>query len=202
MRSQGDCSRLSLLLLIIPTVSSEDTTPWGDWFNPPRSLGPTVDYSTNPVYVVGDTTELHWTTVYSNYSIALWQQNPGGVYATLGPVIYRTSFACHRDDWEEHAADTYRKKCLSHRTTCSTGPSLRSGSICRSPIFSSFGCTRVPRHSRDQTPPKRSRQSHRAISTSPRRRKLLRQAQAPQARWQRLLLPLPILHHCLYLCPC
>lgn len=81
---------LTLSLIIPSAVFAEDTTPWGDWFNPPRSIGPTLDYSTNPVYVIGDTTQLDWTTVYRNYSIALWQQNPGGGWATLGPVIYRT----------------------------------------------------------------------------------------------------------------
>lgn len=54
-----------------------------------------------PCHVVGETTELQWMTVYSNYSVALWQQHPGGGWATLGPVIYRTSCATVIDSQED-----------------------------------------------------------------------------------------------------
>ncbi|KAB5546924.1 hypothetical protein GE09DRAFT_1190812 [Coniochaeta sp. 2T2.1] len=78
------------LFLFLSITFAQDSVFWGTWVNPPASIGPTIDYSTHPVYTVGQTTELHWITVYSNYSIALWQQHPGGGWATLGPIIYQT----------------------------------------------------------------------------------------------------------------
>lgn len=60
-----------------------------------------VQYSTDEVWTIGETQTIKWTTTYSNYTIALWQQTVAGGSATLGSVIYRTcigplSIAQHR----------------------------------------------------------------------------------------------------------
>jgi hypothetical protein len=73
-----------LVLLLRISTSAADNNPAGTWVTPPTCHCP------NPVYVVGETIELNWTTPYNNYSIALWQSYPPGA-ATLGPTIYRTS---------------------------------------------------------------------------------------------------------------
>ncbi|RKU44634.1 hypothetical protein DL546_007401 [Coniochaeta pulveracea] len=79
-----------LWLFFVTVARSADVSSPAQWLNPPNSIGPTTDYSTNPVYIVGETTELHWTTVYTNYSIALWQEDRSGSWAKLGPIIYQT----------------------------------------------------------------------------------------------------------------
>ncbi|KAK3935645.1 hypothetical protein QBC46DRAFT_396968 [Diplogelasinospora grovesii] len=54
----------------------------GVFFNPPPT-GETV-------FVVGDTQLIQWTTTYSNYTVALWQQSAAGGSATMGPILYQT----------------------------------------------------------------------------------------------------------------
>jgi hypothetical protein len=76
-------------LSIISAVFADDGSGSGYWLNPPGFIGLTNDYSTNPVYVVGRTTELNWTTTYTYYSITLWQHDPVIGRDNLGPVIYR-----------------------------------------------------------------------------------------------------------------
>jgi hypothetical protein len=91
---------LSFLAQYIRTVLS-DATPTpdvGEWFNPPDSphRHDAQTLSQNPVYVVGETVELHWTTIYPNYTIALWQSYPPNA-ATRGPIIYGMYFViAHR----------------------------------------------------------------------------------------------------------
>ncbi|KAK3695096.1 hypothetical protein B0T22DRAFT_93207 [Podospora appendiculata] len=43
------------------------------------------------VYVIGETQRIKFTTDFTNYTIALWQQAPAGGSANLGPVIFRES---------------------------------------------------------------------------------------------------------------
>ncbi|KAI1374627.1 hypothetical protein F4677DRAFT_425620 [Hypoxylon crocopeplum] len=96
---------LSLLLFItaltISTISAQDSIQVGRFFNPPNALAePTLNFSTNPVWRVGGVETIKFTTVYSNYTISLWQQNLDGGSASLGPSIFQTqSGAVTQFDW-------------------------------------------------------------------------------------------------------
>jgi hypothetical protein len=78
---------------VLPVIASkgrreDDSKDAGQFFNPPDSLGSTHNYSTNLVYTIGKPQTIKFTTVYSHYSINLWQQNIGEDSATQGPSIF------------------------------------------------------------------------------------------------------------------
>jgi hypothetical protein len=62
-------------------------------FSNPPAAGPSGDYSANPVYVLGETQTIQFTTVYQSYSINLWQELIdafGDKSADEGPSIFGT----------------------------------------------------------------------------------------------------------------
>lgn len=73
---------------ILSCQSVRSSTAAGRFFNP-VDTGPGLDYSNDDVWMIGDTKTIKWTTTYSNYTIALWQQILPGGPATLGNVIFR-----------------------------------------------------------------------------------------------------------------
>ena len=73
----GTVSRISARLLIafafsfVTLVHAGDTQDY--FINPPDS-GTTGVYTSDVTYVLGSTQNITWTTVYTNYSITLWQE--------------------------------------------------------------------------------------------------------------------------------
>ncbi|KAI1124005.1 hypothetical protein F5Y10DRAFT_269548 [Nemania abortiva] len=81
--------------------SSEDV---GQFFSPPNAVTDTHDYSTNPVYLLGQKQTIKFTTVYQNYKIDLWQQRPYQDAASLGPTVFQTTGgAVTQFDWTVQA---------------------------------------------------------------------------------------------------
>lgn len=75
--------------------SIQRSTATGRFFNP-ADTGPQLDYSDDDVWTIGETQSIKWTTTYTSYTIALWQQILPGGPATLGNVIFRTLLRRHR----------------------------------------------------------------------------------------------------------
>ncbi|CAJ2507257.1 Uu.00g084430.m01.CDS01 [Anthostomella pinea] len=92
---------LAAATLLSMVSAQQDSLKVGKFFNPPNAdAEPTTDFSSNPVWTIGDTQSIKYTTVYQNYTIALWQQNIGQGSATLGPVIFQTiNGAVTQFDW-------------------------------------------------------------------------------------------------------
>lgn len=84
-----------VIVLAFICHSVKSSTSAGRFFNP-ADTGPEVDYSEDDVWTIGDTKTIKWTTTYSNYTIALWQQILPGGPATLGNIIFR-GFPCCPD---------------------------------------------------------------------------------------------------------
>lgn len=76
---------------LLSLVAADDSEAAGQFFNPPNAVDGTHDYSTNPIYVLGDKQTIKFTTVYQNYKIDLWQQQPHQDAATAGPTVFRKS---------------------------------------------------------------------------------------------------------------
>jgi hypothetical protein len=58
----------------------------GFFVNPPAGTDQN-DLTTNPVWNQGDTQTIEWVTIFSNWSITLWQQSLSGGSAAEGPGI-------------------------------------------------------------------------------------------------------------------
>ncbi|KAJ4390096.1 hypothetical protein N0V93_007569 [Gnomoniopsis smithogilvyi] len=87
---------VKIFLLCQSVKSSTDT---GRFFNPADN-GAQVDYSDDDTWTIGDTETIKWTTTYSNYTIALWQQILPDGPATLGNIIFQTTTgAVTQSDW-------------------------------------------------------------------------------------------------------
>lgn len=85
--------RLSLWLLsaaafVVIAAKNEDSKLAGQFFNPPDAVHGTRDFSMNPVYILGETQTIKFTTIYPNYEINLWQQILGQDAARVGPSIF------------------------------------------------------------------------------------------------------------------
>lgn len=86
---------LLFLGLVLQSVNSsaqssfERSTATGRFFDP-ADTGPELDYSDDDTWTIGDTQTIKWTTTYTSYTIALWQQILPGGPATLGNIIFRT----------------------------------------------------------------------------------------------------------------
>ncbi|KAJ5116433.1 hypothetical protein N7456_000781 [Penicillium angulare] len=61
---------LWLLAFVYPLVVAEP----GVFYNPPTG-GKIHDYADNPVYKLGQTVQMRWTTTLASFSIMLWQNN-------------------------------------------------------------------------------------------------------------------------------
>ncbi|OTB17959.1 hypothetical protein K445DRAFT_315710 [Daldinia sp. EC12] len=80
--------------------AQQDSLKVGKFFNPPNAIDGPTDYATNPVWTLGEVQTIKFTTTYSNYTIDLWQQSPGGNSATAGPSIFQTrNGAVTQFDW-------------------------------------------------------------------------------------------------------
>jgi hypothetical protein len=77
-----------LALLLLDAVSFVFAQSVGTFFNPPAAVKNQPDFSTNPVWTVGETEAIQWTTTYLNYTIALWQQILDEDAALRGPSIF------------------------------------------------------------------------------------------------------------------
>ncbi|KAI0470321.1 hypothetical protein F4859DRAFT_522798 [Xylaria cf. heliscus] len=72
----------------------------GQFFSPPPYGSTTDDNSANPVYALGDTQTIKFTTTYSDYAINLCQVNWGDGTSTLGPSVFSTeNGAVTQFDW-------------------------------------------------------------------------------------------------------
>jgi hypothetical protein len=81
---------LVLFVFLAKLVASDQPSlAVGRFFNPPDAPESPAPFSTNPVWTIGEVQTIKFTTVYPNYTIALWQQNLGGGFANLGPILFR-----------------------------------------------------------------------------------------------------------------
>lgn len=60
----------------------------GKFFNPPNMPSGTVNYAQNNVLHAGDTISVEWSTTFSEYTIALWQQELDVEGANIGPIVF------------------------------------------------------------------------------------------------------------------
>lgn len=78
---------LRLFSLCCPAMGS---TAAGRFYNPPQS-GTAGYFADNEIWTVGETQTIKWTTTFTEYTIALWQESlPAGV-STLDSIIFRSS---------------------------------------------------------------------------------------------------------------
>ncbi|KAI1740074.1 hypothetical protein F4680DRAFT_419611 [Xylaria scruposa] len=85
-------------ITFVPIVAGQSA---GQFFNPPKAVEGTHDYSTNPVYMLGETQTIKFTTTYSSYSINLWQEILGQGAASKGQGIFSTeNGAVTQFDWQ------------------------------------------------------------------------------------------------------
>lgn len=79
-------------LVVLTVVQMVSTEPVGSFFNPPQMPHDVeVLFSSNPIYRAGEVISVEWTTTYSEYTIALWQQDLIQDGAVLGPIVFGTS---------------------------------------------------------------------------------------------------------------
>lgn len=82
----------SIYLVVFTVVQMVSTESVGKFFNPPQMPhGDEVDFSSSPVYPAGEVISVERTTTYSEYTIALWQQDLVGDSSILGPIVFGTS---------------------------------------------------------------------------------------------------------------
>ncbi len=79
---------LLFLLLFIYSVLAQNV---GTFFNPPPAVNNQQGIQSNPTWAVGQTQSIQWTTIYSNYTIVLWQQAIEQNLAHKGPSIFGVS---------------------------------------------------------------------------------------------------------------
>ncbi|KAI0200219.1 hypothetical protein F4808DRAFT_430070 [Astrocystis sublimbata] len=85
-------------ILFLPIVAEQKV---GRFFSPPDAIKGTHDYSDNPVYILGETQTIKYTTTYPDYAITLWQQKLHQDAATDGPTIFSTkNGAVTQFDWQ------------------------------------------------------------------------------------------------------
>jgi hypothetical protein len=78
-----------LLIITISSLCEAGDTLVGSFINPPQPVLGQATYDTNPVWTLGETQTVQWTTTYTNYTITLWQQ-VGRSSARKGPSVFRT----------------------------------------------------------------------------------------------------------------
>jgi hypothetical protein len=81
---------IAKLLLCIISYAVAQPGEGGSFFNPP--LGTDSSNNFNPVWIVGQTQHIQWTTTLSNFTIFLYQQ-VGLNSATQGPGLFSKGFA-------------------------------------------------------------------------------------------------------------
>ncbi|KAI0972728.1 hypothetical protein F4678DRAFT_460293 [Xylaria arbuscula] len=86
---------------LVPFVRVAAEQDVGQFFNPPDAVMGTHDYSTNPLYSLGTTQTIKFTTIYRNYAINIWQETQGENAAIRGPSIFSTEDgAVTQFDWQ------------------------------------------------------------------------------------------------------
>ncbi|KAI1801593.1 hypothetical protein F4811DRAFT_452067 [Daldinia bambusicola] len=102
--------RPSPLLAVVAVLAAsavraqQESLKVGKFFNPPNAIDGPADYSTNPVWTLGEVQTIKFTTTYSNYTIDLWQESSAGNSASAGPSIFQTrSGAVTQFDWSVQA---------------------------------------------------------------------------------------------------
>ena len=81
---------LASVLVAPPAAANSDC----DFYNPSVAQSQRIPgHAGNPVHELGSVLPMSWTTApnMTNYTIALWQQNPQGGSAFLGPVVFGMS---------------------------------------------------------------------------------------------------------------
>ncbi|KAJ2996243.1 hypothetical protein NUW58_g1043 [Xylaria curta] len=92
--------RVLLCLVLAEFVPIVAQRASGQFFNPPDAN----KGEETPVYYLGKTQTIKFTTIYPNYAINLWQENPGGGSAVRGPAIFSTEGgAVTQFDWQVQA---------------------------------------------------------------------------------------------------
>jgi len=78
-------SSLFWLALLTGWASSQSV---GKFFNPPNMPPGTVNYAQNDNLYAGETISVEWSTTFSEYTIALWQQELDVDGANIGPIVF------------------------------------------------------------------------------------------------------------------
>lgn len=76
------------IIIVFSPFCDADNTPEGTFINPPQSLHGEPSFDSNPIWTIGETQRVQWTTTYTDYTITLWQQL-GHNDASEGPSIFR-----------------------------------------------------------------------------------------------------------------
>ena len=82
---------LSIFILLLIPLNAQESPQVGRFFNPPNTDADDPGYANDPIWTISETRTIQFTTTYSSYTIALWQQTLAGGSATLGPIIFRAS---------------------------------------------------------------------------------------------------------------
>ncbi|KAI0104274.1 hypothetical protein GGR51DRAFT_572737 [Nemania sp. FL0031] len=91
---------VAMTLLLLITSARATSKDAGQFFSPPNAVTGTHDYSTNPVYHLGQKQTIKFTTIYQNYKIDLWQQRLHKNAASVGPAVFQTTGgAVTQFDW-------------------------------------------------------------------------------------------------------
>ena len=73
-----------LLQSVVGRIVAQDV---GHFSNPPTG-GALLDFRENLAWTIGETHKVQWTSIYQNFTIALWQQDLGGGGGREGPAIF------------------------------------------------------------------------------------------------------------------
>lgn len=80
-----------LVLTITYFACAQQSLEVGEFYNPPGVAFVDGDYSLDLVWTAGDVQTINFTTTYTNYTIAIWQQSLVNDSTFLGPVIFGMS---------------------------------------------------------------------------------------------------------------
>ncbi|KAK6062960.1 hypothetical protein SCUP515_12858 [Seiridium cupressi] len=98
---------LPVILFLAELVRSDQpSVAAGRFINPANAPDTPATYGKNALWTVGEVQTIKFTTTYSNYTIALWQQSIEGGSALLGPVIFQTQTSVFPQfDWVVQSFD-------------------------------------------------------------------------------------------------
>ncbi|KAM0811778.1 hypothetical protein AB5N19_12134 [Seiridium cardinale] len=96
----------AILFLVELVYSDQPSVAAGRFINPANAPDTPATYGENALWTVGEVQTIKFTTTYSNYTIALWQQSIEGGSALLGPVIFQTQTSVFPQfDWVVQSFD-------------------------------------------------------------------------------------------------
>ncbi|KAK9413737.1 hypothetical protein SUNI508_11680 [Seiridium unicorne] len=97
-----------ILFLADLVYSDQPSVAAGRFINPANALDTPASYGETALWTVDEVQTIKFTTTYSNYTIALWQQSNKGGSALLGPVIFQTQTSVFPQfDWVVQSFDFY-----------------------------------------------------------------------------------------------